>query len=659
MALAVPRAAEWLEPDGRGGFASGTVEDIRTRRYHALLLHAGAPPGERHVLVNGVEAWLESGDTRTPLTAQRYAGDIVVGLDAAAIDSFENEPWPRWTIALPGGVRVTHERIVRHGLPLVMMRWSVRGAPAGARLGVRPLLSGRDMHALHHHNDDFRFDSEHAGSAWRWQPYASVPGVLALADGDYEHAPDWYWHFLYAEERARGLDCEEDLASPGVFRWDLARGDAVLLLGADTPDVRDALAGGTVRQLEQWLVRAEHERRAAFPSALHRAADAYIVVSRGAGRTVIAGYPWFGDWGRDTFIALRGLCLATGRLDDARAILREWSGTVSQGMLPNRFSEQGGAPEYNSVDTSLWYVIVVGAWLDAMVAARRKVAPDDLACLRESVEAILTGYERGTRHGIHRDPTDGLLACGEPGVQLTWMDAKVGDWVVTSRVGKPVEVQALWVNALDIGARFTPRWGELCDVARSAFGPRFWNESRSCLYDVVDVDQRPGVLDASLRPNQLFALGGLPLALVEGERARRALEVVERELLTPVGPRTLAAGEKDYAGRYHGSARERDAAYHQGSVWPWLMGAFVEAWLRVRANTPAAQAEARERFLPPLHAHLAQAGLGHVSEIADGDAPHTPHGCPFQAWSTAELLRLELSVLAAAIPAPATSQRTS
>jgi predicted glycogen debranching enzyme len=576
------------------------------------------------------------------------------GLEPERIAAFAYEPWPTWTLEPVPGLRVTHECHVRHGAPLVVLRWRVEGAPAGARLCVRPLLSGRDPHALHHANDAFRFQAERLGAALRWQPYAGVPGVLALADGDYEHAPDWYWNFLYEAERARGLDHVEDLASPGVFRWGLERGEAVLVLAADVPATRECLAEKSPRALAARLTDAERRRRAAFADPLARAADAYLV-RRGEGLTVIAGYPWFGDWGRDTFIALRGLCLVTGRLDDARRILVEWAGAVSQGMLPNRFPDAGDAPEYNSVDASLWYVVVVGEWLDAMAAAGRRVAVSDRAALAAAVRAILEGYERGTRYGIRAD-ADGLLASGEPGVQLTWMDAKVGDWVVTPRTGKPVEMQALWVNALAAGARLVSRldpqaaahWRGLGDRARESFAARFWNASRGCLHDVVDVDHVTGTADGSLRPNQIFAVGGLPLALLEGERARAVVDAVERRLVTPLGPRSLAPGEPGYAPRYAGGVRERDGAYHQGTVWPWLAGAFVDAWLHVRGDTEAARREAAGRFLPPLRAHLAQGGLGHVGEIADAEPPHAPNGCPFQAWSVGELLRIERRLAAEA-----------
>ncbi|MDE2501701.1 MAG: glycogen debranching protein, partial [Burkholderiales bacterium] len=384
---------------------------------------------------------------------------------------------------------------------------------------------------------------------------------------------------------------------------------------------------------------AEHARRLSFPTPLARAADAYLVQRRSpaapAGMSIIAGYPWFADWGRDTFISLRGLCLASGRLDVARQILLAWAATVSEGMLPNRFPDRGAEPEYNSVDASLWFVVAVGDFLATGAASAA-----DRRTLDAAVQAILTGYANGTRHGIRAD-ADGLLACGEAGVQLTWMDAKVGDWVVTPRIGKPVEVQALWLNALALAAPGDGRWPALLERGRAAFRLRFWNAERGCLYDVVDADHRSGVNDAALRPNQVFAVGGLPLALLDPLPARRVVDLVEQQLWTPAGLRSLAPGEPGYAPRYQGDVRSRDASYHQGTVWPWLMGAFVEAWVRVRGGGADVRAAARERFLAPLQARLEIAGLGHLGEIADGDAPHAPRGCPFQAWSMGEWLRLE------------------
>jgi predicted glycogen debranching enzyme len=356
------------------------------------------------------------------------------------------------------------------------------------------------------------------------------------------------------------------------------------------------------------------------------------------------GYPWFVDWGRDTFIALRGLCLAAGRLAEARDILVGWAGAVSQGMLPNRFPDQGAEPEYNSVDASLWYAVAVADLLARAARARFEIGAADLRAMRDAVHAILDGYATGTRFGIHCDD-DGLLAAGEPGVQLTWMDAKVGDWVVTPRIGKPVEIQALWLNALASAADDDARWRRLLERGLASFPERFWNAARGCLYDVVDADHVPGRLDASLRPNQVLAVGGLARSLLEPARARRVVDVVEAALWTPIGLRSLALGEPGYAPRYAGGPRERDGAYHQGTVWPWLIGPFVEAWVRVRGDGDLVRREARERFLAPLLARLDDAGLGHLPEIADAESPHQPRGCPWQAWSVGEALRLAADVL--------------
>jgi len=620
----------------------GTVDGIRTRRYHGLLIHASTPPTGRMALVNGFEAWVDVEGTRVAITSQRYTPDVIYPDGYTRVASFTLDPWPRWRFDLGHGLALVQELFVPHGVPMAALSWRL-SSRADARLEVRPLLSGRDVHALHRANAGFDFRPEIRGPWVAWRPYSGVPGVLSLANAEYRHAPEWYYDFLYEQERARGLDHLEDLASPGLLSWNLARGEAVWIVAAETRVTRALMEGTIPDELHEQLQGPERLRRAAFPTPLHRAADAYIV-TRGAGRTIIAGYPWFADWGRDTFIALRGLCLAADRLDDARHVLIEWAGALSQGMLPNRFPERGDAPEFNSVDASLWYVIAVHDWLEAMAAARREVEAGDSVALRGAVLDILSGYSRGARHGIRQD-ADGLLAAGEPGVPVTWMDAKIGDWVVTPRIGKPVEVQALWINALWIGGRYDPSWREACARGLASFERRFWNAERGCLYDVVDVDHVARTTDASLRPNQIFAVGGLPLAVLEGARARAMVDAVERALWTPLGLRSLAPGEPGYAPRYAGGVWERDTAYHQGSAWPWLAGPFVEAWVRVRGGSEAAQTEARQRFVTPLLAHSSEAGLGHLSEVADAEPPHAPGGCPFQAWSLGELMRLELQVL--------------
>jgi predicted glycogen debranching enzyme len=636
-----------LEADGLGGFASGTVSGVRTRRYHALLLAATAPPTGRLVLVNGFDSWVESEGRRFALSSQRYLPDVTFPDGATRLQSFIDDPWPRWSFRLENGTLIEQEIFVPKGSPQVALCWRMGGSRAGTLI-VRPFLSGRDYHSLHHENPDFRFPAARQGDRVSWHPYAGGPEIVALANGAYTQEPLWYRNFLYAEERARGLDFLEDLASPGVFRFALGRREAVLILAAGEGGA-PSLPDGSAEKVVAALRRAEKRRRKAFGSRLERSGDAYLV-KRGKGRTIVAGYPWFTDWGRDTFIALRGLCLAAGRLEEARDILLGWSHAVSGGMLPNRFSDRPEeAPEFNAVDASLWYVIAAHEYLEASGRATTAEPPCPICgassgCLERATIAILEGYAKGTRHGIRMD-ADGLLAAGQPGVQLTWMDAKVGDWVVTPRVGKPVEVQALWINALAIGAGLEVRWQDPFERARQAFPGRFWNEEVGCLHDVVDVDHQPGAVDRTVRPNQIFAVGGLPLALLNGTRARKVVEMVEARLWTPLGLRSLAPGEPGYRGRYDGGIRERDGAYHQGTVWPWLLGAFVEAWLRVRGGTVEATEEARVRFLVPLLRHLDEAGLGHVSEIADGDAPHTARGCPFQAWSVGEVLRLDRGVL--------------
>lgn len=729
---------EWLEADGLGGFASGTVAGVRTRRYHALLLVATTPPTGRMVLVNGFDACITTPAGTFPISSQAYTPGVTDPDGLHRIASFTAEPWPRWSFQLEDGNLVEQEIFIARsasagiterasagnsestsseinadstdagadadtstdtrasssacagaeasrsaparagrGTPAgsVVLAWRLSKRAPGVTLTVRPFLSGRNYHALQHENLAFRFGAAVSNEEVAWQPYPDVPGTIALTNGTYTHQPDWYRNFQYDEERARGLEFSEDLAAPGTFTWDLSSGEAVLIFRAaghegdmlrpadsaeatDSAESAESAISAAIRLREaERQRRAEEARRYGVrekqrtadkrsgdgSSRLARAAHVYLV-RRDIGKTIVAGYPWFTDWGRDTFIALRGLCLATGRIDDARDILVQWAGTVSEGMLPNRFPDAGGNPEYNAVDASLWFVVAVHDFLAVAKARRWPVATVDQDALRGAVDAILDGYALGTRFGIRCDG-DGLLAAGEAGVQLTWMDAKVADWVVTPRIGKPVEVQALWLNALRIGSAFSERRAAAFNRGLEAFQTRFWNDAGGCLYDVVDVDHRAGAVDASFRPNQILAVGGLPFPVLRGERARQVVDAVEARLLTPMGLRSLAPDDPAYVPYYRGNGRERDAAYHQGTAWPWLIGPFAQAWVRVRGDTAVARREARKRFLAPLLRHLDEAGLGHISEIADGDPPHTPRGCPFQAWSVGEALRLDRAVL--------------
>jgi len=536
---------EWLEADGLGGFASGTASGIRTRRYHALLLTT-TESGARMVLVNGFDAWIQTPRGRFMLTSQNYGPNVIGGDGAKRIESFHNNPWPTWTLVCEDGTIIQHEIVVAKNSATMIVSWKLVQGDPNTRLFVRPFLSGRDYHSLHHENNAFNFEPVQRKDQLTWTPYRGVPSVISFANGVYSHGPHWYRNFFYSEESARGLDCIEDLASPGVFTFDLGHDEAIWLLSTEqTSSELD-------HQCHPLLARAlnirvtEKARRKSFESPTHQAADAYIINSP-RGKTIIAGYPWFTDWGRDTFIALRGLCLATGRIDDAAQILLSWAGSVSEGMLPNRFPDHGQKPEYNSVDASLWYVVAVGELFDAIRAERSREF--DLTPLKTAVEQILEGYTNGARFGIHQDD-DGLLACGQHGVQLTWMDAKVGDWVVTPRIGKPVEIQALWANALAVGSRFNRKWKRAMKRTIDSFQKQFFNAQTEILYDVIDVNHVKGTVDASLRPNQIFAIGGLPLRLIEGELARSIVDAVEKKLITPIGLRSLAQSDPAYVGYY-------------------------------------------------------------------------------------------------------------
>ena len=612
--------AEWLQPDQAGGFASGTVIGPRTRRYHALLLTATTPPTGRIVLVNGVEAAIATAGAQAALTTQRYQSGVLAPSNMAAPESFVPVPWPHWRFRLPDGARVEQEVLVDAATGDTILRWQ---SDRAAVLTIRPLLSGRDYHALHHENPAFRF----AASTWRgnvtWHPYESLPAISALTNGVYRHDPMWYREFCYEQEQARGLDYTEDLGSPGCFTFTLGCAPAVLIFRAGS-----SIAGQAAEQAARIFAAAASDRN--VPAEM-LSACAYVA-DRGAGATILAGYPWFTDWGRDSFIAMRGLLLATGQIDKAADLLRAWSGMVSQGMLPNRFADDG-PPEYNTCDASLWFIVAVHDLL-----AQAGIPGGDAAALRLACDAILEGHSAGTRYGIGVAP-DGLLRAGEPGTQLTWMDARASGVAVTPRVDKPVEIQALWYNALRIAGAWNPRWMIAAQRVADVFAATFHDPQTGGLIDVADADHVAGRRDASVRPNQIFAVGGLPFAILSGDAARGVVDLVQRVLLTPMGLRTLDPGDPRYYPRYAGGPDKRDRAYHQGTVWPWLIGPFVEAWLRVHGDTAANRAQARADFLGGLETHLGEAGLGHVSEIADGDAPHMPGGCPFQAWSLGELIR--------------------
>ncbi len=633
--------AEWLEADGLGGFASGSVGMVRTRRDQALLqVTTAAPPGHRFTLVNGIDAWIETPGGTFPLTSQRYVPGIVHPDGARWIESFSPEPWPQWSFALEDGTRLEHAIFARHERPLVALAWRLLERRDNVRLFVRPFISGRDARALHRENDTFHFAPEPRGRCLRFSTYPGVPDIYLMSNAEYTHAPEWYRSFLYTGERENGSDAVEDLAAPGVLVWDLSALVAVLVLASREDAFEGHLrARGAFRALRA----VESARRRHDRSALHRSAGAYLVRHQ-RGRALVSGYPAGSERVDDTFGALRGLCVASGNLEAAQDILLDWSEAVSQGMLPNRLPAPGETPAFDSVEGSLWYVVAVHEFLQALSRARRALPHELENRLWEAVQAILAGYAAGTRLGIRAD-ADGLLSVGESSSQVGGMPANKE--ASPRRIGKPVEVQALWLNALWIGGRVAERWQRLFERGVVSFRQRFWDSENRCLLDVIDLDHVSGRVDNLPGPYQIYAVGGLPLGLLEPGPARLVVDAVETRFVTPLGLwAPVPAEPEDDAGEADGVAQQDSAPLHP-AVWPRLAGAFVEAWVRVRGETHQAKAEARERFLDALVQHLNEGGIGHVSECADAQPPHALRGSPFHAWSLGELLRLQEVVLAA------------
>ena len=630
---------EWLVTNGLGGFAAGTVSGARTRRYHGLLVASLKPPVERVVTLAKVDEHARYADRHYALGANEFADGTLDPSGFMLLQSFAVEDGvPVWTYAL--GDAMLEKRIwMATGANTTHIRYSLLRASGQVALEMHPLCTYRDYHSHWHGRADFAIDAHESGCTVRAFAGAA-PYRLVLDRGSFLPDGVWYWNFRHRAESARGLDDTEDLFRPGVFRVALAPGGAVTLtVSTECESARAvdlALAGDRERQLA--LVAQVAKQAPEWISALHLAADQFIVRRAAAsadGTTIIAGYPWFSDWGRDTMIALPGLTLTTRRFAEAAQILRTFAAHVSDGMLPNRFPDAGEAPEYNTVDATLWYFHAIDAYGEAS---------NDPTIGRELypvLKDIIRWHRVGTRYSIHVDPTDGLLYAGEPGVQLTWMDAKVGDWVVTPRIGKPVEINALWYNALEVMSRLAHQVGDrtgareyatLAAQAAASLRARFWFAEGEYLYDVIDTPDGGGA-DASLRPNQVFAVS-LPHCALDAATARAVVNICARELWTPVGLRSLAARDPAYIGRYAGGPRQRDGAYHQGTIWSWLLGPFALAHFRVHSDAPLAQS-----FLEGIAPHLGEACLGTVSEVFDGDAPHRAEGCVAQAWSVAEILR--------------------
>ncbi len=625
---------EWLVTNGLGGFGFGAVANVPTRAYHGWLVAALQPPLGRTVLLTKLDETAALAGQAYPLFDNRWQNAATPlepgGLQNLAGFRLEGTI-PTWTFAF-GGARLERRIWMQPGENTTFIRYDLVESALPVELSLKAICQARDFHGLTR-GEARTFEISPRPNGLILTPPAAAPFYLLSDRAAAVPAHTWYRDYYHAIEHYRGLGDLGDNLFAGTFTATLQPGESLTLVASTSPDpALDGVAAYTARRVYEdgLLARSPGLSNRPALAQLLLAADQFIV-QRGPGKTVIAGYPWFGDWGRDTMIALPGLALATGRPEIAASLLRTFARFVDRGMLPNRFPDSGEVPEYNTVDATLWF-------FEAIRATHAHTGDD--ALLRELfpiLQDIVVWHIRGTRYRIRMDAADGLIYAGEAGVQLTWMDAKVDDWVVTPRIGKPVEINALWYNALRALAEFARALGEppeeydaLADRVQRSFG-KFWNPQGGALFDVLDTPA--GGPDPAIRPNQIFAVS-LHFSPLPADEQKIVVDTCARKLLTPHGLRSLAADEPGYVGVYGGDRYQRDGAYHQGTVWGWLIGPFVSAHFRVYRDPGEAA-----RVLSPLLDHLEDHGLGSIAEIFDGDPPHAPRGCVAQAWSVAEVLR--------------------
>lgn len=631
---------EWLLTNGIGGFAASTVVGCNARRYHGLLCAATLPPVGRVMALNRVgEILTLDGDAEHPheLSVNQFRQSMHPRGDRY-LRRFDLGDTARWEFDVEG-VRVVKELQMLWLRNVAVVRYTIDpGAGRRFEFAVLPFVSLRDFHGLRR-SHDASFQTQ-PGDRRVSVTQGSNTVHLAADAGDYRPAPGWWYGHVYAIESERGMDDAEDLYTPGRFVIE-GTGPQTLTVWAATEGVEQPDWDAELRKRRDAVVAAcsDPENLAAGPSSvcasaspivrkLARAANDFVVYRKNPkgtdGTSVIAGYPWFADWGRDTMISLPGLLLVPGRFHQARQVLSVFAEYVSEGMIPNRFDDYTNQPHYNTVDASLWFVHAVFEYL--------RLSKDHHTfetILQPACRAILDGYRRGTRFHIGMDESDGLITQGDPTTQLTWMDAKCDGVVFTPRQGKAVEINALWYHALVLMGE-----KDLAAKVKASFRKTFWISPFRGLYDVVDGTRK----DMAIRPNQIFAVS-LPNSPLEPDQQHAVVEVVRRELLTPVGLRTLAKSDPRYIARYAGPVRQRDEAYHNGAVWPWLIGAFLEAYLKVNNDSPAAREQA-DHWLRALIATMDTACIGQIHEIFEADEPHRAVGCFAQAWSVAEVLRI-------------------
>jgi predicted glycogen debranching enzyme len=625
---------EWLETNGLGGFASSTIIGTNTRCQHGLLVAALKPPAARHVLLSKFEERVIVDGQEAHLATNLFPGTVYPhGFNIQT--EFRLRPWPTFRYS-DQNFEIEKCVCLIHGENTVVVGYRNVRARAALELKVRPLLAFRGHNALTRRNDTANMAVERLNNILSVQPYEKLPRLFFYGEPvAVDFKADWYYRFTYPVEQERGLDCQEDLFTPCELTFRIPAGQSIYIVVStekrDNASAEDLLARERVR-------RKQFERESdPVRQALLVAADSCIARRGKDGLTVLAGFPWFTDWGRDAMIALPGLALTTERFDVARKILTTFAQHIDRGMIPNAFPESGDSPAYNSADASLWFVVAVWKYW--------KASRDDEGArqLLPAAQEVIKCYRDGTRYDIYAD-SDGLITAGTPGTQLTWMDVKVDDYIPTPRHGKPVEVNALWFNALSMLAELEEKLGrnihaavilrKLADQVAGNFVKAFWYGEGGHLYDVIQGNFR----DPSIRPNQIFAVS-LPFSPLDKGQQKSVFDVVTQHLLTPYGLRSLSQKHERYCGKYAGNSRQRDCAYHQGTVWAWLIGPYCDACVRVHGSGKSQRKEIG-RLIQGLINHLESDGLGTVSEIFDGDPPHRSVGCFAQAWSVSELLRV-------------------
>ncbi len=628
---------EWVHANGAGAYASSTVARLHTRRYHGLLVAALDPPRKRHVVVSHVDATVRSDGVVSTLATHQFPGVPPTG-GFRLLTHFAMDPLPRWTFRVAGG-EIENTIALARGVNAVVTRYTWNG-PKPISLELRPLLAMRSFHELVHEHGAMVQRVEMRQNEVSVKPVPALPRVVFRHRGVFVGSPDWWRLFEYLAEQTRGLDFQEDLWTPGVFRHEMQPGQSVhLVCAVDQPPERTPEE--IMQESAEWLRSCDPgPDRPWCVRSLMVAADAFRA-DLAPVPGIVAGYPWFGVWGRHALVALPGLYLTTGKVEQARQVVVGLIRHIRDGLVPNRLPDDGSAAEYHAVDATLLLFDTARRLAEANGSAE----PFLTSTLLPALSGVFSALMQGTRDGI-RVTEEGLLAAGELGTSLTWMDARVGGTPVTSRSGLPIEVQGLWTRACASLAWLAELGGDLqlasqareaCDRARGAFRRRFWCDRTDYPYDVVSVESsgEAAWADATVRPNALLALAADP-ELFTLEQARTVLERVERELLTTAGIRTVSPHDPAYRGRYAGNLVDRDAAYHQGTAWPYLVGAYAQAVRRAWPDDANRLSAVRALVEGALGNILA---LGQVPEVADGDAPHRPNGCVAHAASVGELLR--------------------